>query len=365
MSIHQTIIKNIYHQLYLHGYLVIPNFGGFILKTMSAQISFNGAVISPPTKIVSFNAQLRQNDGVLVICLQSSLNCSATQALNYLSDFCEYCISILTTSKRITFENIGFFYVDFENNICFEPQNNTNFLTNSFGLLPISIKIIEAETVTKKQLIYSDKTHPKNIQKAIVKTKNKKNYSKLIISSLISVTIFSLLALVISNTKINGNLRASLFGTNIKNNYNTIIYPNLKLQSVTAQNITYVADANGIASINLEPTKTLFVNINVVNLIASTKKIIIKSNLNSSKNYSQTTNNTSFKIVLGCFSVAQNAERLLNTLQKNNIAASISPKNNRGLYIVSSGNFASKQDAADQLTELLANYPGAWIKNPN
>ena len=53
--------------------------------------------------------------------------------------FSDYFTSVLSARRRLSIDNIGFFYLDFENNILFEPQPDTNFLTNSFGLSSISL----------------------------------------------------------------------------------------------------------------------------------------------------------------------------------------------------------------------------------
>lgn len=341
----------------------MPNFGGFVLKTTSAQLALNGAIIMPPTKTLSFNAQLKQNDGVLATCLQNTLNCAITEALQHLNDFASYCTSILNTSKRITFENIGFFYIDFENNICFEPQTNTNYLTDSFGLTPLTLKRLdpEIEKITlKKQPVFVDKKPEKAIQEFIIK---RKNYSKILLPSLIAITLFSLLALFISNSKITGQLKASILGHSVKINYSPLSYSNLQLQPIITENTTYVADANGIAFINLENTKTVLVNINTTpfnkTLAVEPKKV---TSIHS-QNITSIASNT-YKIVLGCFSVVENAERLKKTLQHHNISANVN-SNKKGLYVVSNGNFATKQEAVDQLAQIKSTYPDAWIKNPD
>lgn len=341
----------------------MPNFGGFVLKTTAAQLSLNGSIIIPPSKTLSFNAQLKQNDGVLAMCLQNKLNCSAAEALQHLNDFASYCMSILNTSKRITFDNIGFFYTDFENNICFEPQTSTNFLTSSFGLTPITLKAIETEPViTKKQPVFIDKTPERATHEEAIKQQPKR-YSKVVIPSLVALALFSLLALFVSNSKITGQLKASIMGHSAKITYSPISYSNLNLQSVASENNKYIADANGIASINIENTKTVFVNVNVAtenqNLAIPTKNITTSHFV-----HTNTSETHSYKIVLGCFSLLENAERLKKTLQNKNVEATVS-NNKKGLYVVSNGNFATKEDAVEQLAQMKSRYPDAWIKNPD
>jgi len=364
MNIQTTIVKCINEQLYLNDYLVIPNFGGFVLKTTPSQLSLNGSTIFPPSKTLSFNTQLKQNDGVLAMCLQNRLNCSNTESLQHLNDFASYSLSILNTSKRLTFDNIGFFYSDFENNICFEPQTSTNFLTNSFGLTPIALKVLEIEpVVTKKEPVFVDKTPEKATHKEVIRQQPKR-YSKAIVPSLIILTLFSLLALFISNSKITGQLKASIFGHSGKANYSPLSYSELKLESTINENNTYVADANGIASLNIEDTKTLLVNINAEILPEKKSVIQPKNSVHVQTNNIIPEKSNAYKIVLGCFSVIENAERLKKTLQHQNISADVN-SNKKGLYVVSNGNFATKEEAVEQLSQIKSNYPDAWIKNPD
>jgi hypothetical protein len=361
VNIQKTIIKCISEQLFLNNYLVVPNFGGFVLKTTSSQIYLNGSKIIPPTKRVSFNAQLKQNDGVLALCLQKKLNCSSAEALHHLSDFASYCLGILNSSKRISFEEIGFFYTDFENNICFEPQTNTNFLTSSFGLTTLPVKVIVSEsTPLKKQPIFIDKTPVKATQKQT--TKPRLNYySKVVVPITTVIIVFTLLALFISKSKFAGQLKASILGHSDKMNYSPLNYSNLILQSTITKNNTYIADANGIASITLENLKTILVNVNTSlttkNLAVETKNITPIVNSQNTNSYK----NNTYKIVLGCFSIISNAERLNNILQGQNISANVTIGVNK-LYIVSYGNFKTKEEAFLQLARFKNNYPKAWIK---
>src|SRR5437868_7519242 len=140
MNVQQTIIKGIKEQLFRNDYLVLPNFGGFVLKSSPSRFSASGGLLIPPTKTVTFNVQLKQNDGILAIWLQNTLGCTSNEALAHLKDFSEFCSGILNAKRRLTLEGIGFFYLDFENNVCFEPQQDSNFLTRSFGLTPVSIR---------------------------------------------------------------------------------------------------------------------------------------------------------------------------------------------------------------------------------
>src|SRR4051812_36740741 len=113
MNVQQTIIKGIQEQLFYNDYLVLPDFGGFVLKKKASHYSPTGGSIIPPSKTVSFNVQLKQNDGILVLWLQNKLACTSSEALSHLVEFSHYCSGILNTKRRLTLDGIGFFYLDF------------------------------------------------------------------------------------------------------------------------------------------------------------------------------------------------------------------------------------------------------------
>lgn len=361
MNIQNTIITCIYQQLFYNDYLVIPGFGGFVLRACPARLAYNNTVVLPPGKTLSYNAQLKQNDGVLILALQKKLNCTPEVATGHIYDFAAYCNGILNSAKRITFDNIGLFYSDFEGNICFEPFVNANFLTSSFGFGTIALKEIEPETdLPQKNIVFNDRLPEKTPVEVLAKSKRKRKY---VLPSLIGLGVFSLLALFIYNTKLTGPLKASLFGNNLKSLYSPVTYGNLSLSPMLTPNIIYVADINGVASFNLNNGKTLYVNTSKTESVLPKKEspAIIHT---PTQNKVLTSQNTNYKIVLGCFSVFENAERLKRTLIKQQITAEVYGTK-KGLFIVSTGNFSTKEDAASQLLQIRPQYPDAWIKNPD
>jgi hypothetical protein len=356
MNIQHTIIKGIKEQLFFNDYLILPNFGGFVLKSIPSHFSSNGGLIVQPIKKVSFNAQLKQNDSVLVTWLQAKLNCSASDSLTHLLDFAEFCNTVLSTKRRLAFDSIGFFYLDFENNLCFEPQADSNFLTASFGLSPISIKEIKPEAVTlKKESVFEHRvaTKPNDRNSDIPP---RRSYRRLMIASMIFILCFSLLATLVSNRFMNGPLSASLFGSTNKSSYQAISYPNLTLVDVKEGRNTYVADANGIALIELNSAKNIAVK--------ALEQSLHSKYLNNLKSISYKNKNTlkHFEIVMGCFTVFDNAKRMVNKLLSQNVPAVVSGKNAKGMYVVGNGNFQTKEQALANLTEIKSLFPNAWIR---
>ena len=353
MSVQQTIIAGIKEQLFYHDYLVLPNFGGFVLKSSAAHFSASGTSLAPPSKIVSFNSQLRQNDGILAVWLQKQMNCGATEALGHLREFAEYCSSLLNTKRRLSLEGIGFFYLDFENNICFEPQHDSNFLSSSFGLGPVSVMPLQAESKEiKKETVFIDRS-PANrevVQKEEVARKVvpvRSAIKKIANYSFAAFVVVSLLLLLVANSKINGELRSSIFGGQDLNTYVPVSYPELSLNVAASSAKAYVADANGFAVVELGPGKSITVKAATA---LSKSPESDKFELNR------------YHVVLGCFSVFKNAKRYLSKLSSEKIQARISGQNAKGMYVVSLGDYSSRGEAVSKLADMKSSFPGAWIK---
>ncbi len=359
MNVHQAIIKGIKEQLFFNNYLVLPNFGGFILKQVPSYFSASGGMLLPPSKTISFNAQLKQNDGILAQWIQSNLVCDHLQAINHLNDFAEYCKSILLNKGRLTIDGLGFFYSDFENNICFEPQQQVNFLTSSFGLSPVSIRELEVESPRNTQAVFVDRLITNTAIEGQAQTKKIRNYRKAAIISFSGILLFSCLLFVVSNNKLGGTLKASLFGKEQKLNYSIMSYQELNLKNLSDAKKDYVADVNGIAVLELENNKIISVQ--------AIENNFVKTNLISNTQPANKINpsHKNFEIVLGCFSIINNANRMVKKLKSQNISANLAGQNNKGLYIVSAGNFETKEEALLQLSRFKDTSPNAWIKKGN
>jgi hypothetical protein len=117
-----------------HNCVVIPRFGGFIASQKAAQIDFSKGFISSPSKSVLFNKQLINNDGLLINSFAIKNNFSFSEAESEVSKIVEQWFSDLNEGKRVSFENLGYLFLDNEKNICFEQDRFFNLLMDSFGM---------------------------------------------------------------------------------------------------------------------------------------------------------------------------------------------------------------------------------------
>jgi cell division septation protein DedD len=71
--------------------------------------------------------------------------------------------------------------------------------------------------------------------------------------------------------------------------------------------------------------------------------------------------NNKFHVVAGCFKIEDNAIKFVALLQQQNINASIIGQNDKGLFVVSCGDFQTRKEANDQLDTLRKSQPNAWL----
>ena len=68
-----------------------------------------------------------------------------------------------------------------------------------------------------------------------------------------------------------------------------------------------------------------------------------------------------FHLVAGCFQVEENAVKFVAALQQQNLQASIIGKNDKGLFIVSCGDYLTRREALNGLENLRRQQPNAWL----
>ena len=130
------IEKHISDLLYRYQCVTVPGFGAFLTETVSAHVTGSASSFFPPKKVVSFNANVKNNDGLLAnhVALQEKM--SYELAVIKIGDVVNEWTYLLQNRNRVVLKNIGEISVNNEMNWVFEPANTVNYLTDSFGLTP-------------------------------------------------------------------------------------------------------------------------------------------------------------------------------------------------------------------------------------
>lgn len=128
------IEKYISGLLYRYQCVSIPGFGAFLSEWQSAQIAEGHNSFVPPRKVISFNSNIKTNDGLLAnhIALQEKI--SYESALAKIQTQVVFWLEKLQNKEVLTLENIGEVSLNSENNFVFKPNTSINYLMDSFGL---------------------------------------------------------------------------------------------------------------------------------------------------------------------------------------------------------------------------------------
>ena len=144
------IEKHISDLLYRYQCVTVPGFGAFLTETVSAHVTGSASSFFPPKKVVSFNANVKNNDGLLAnhVALQEKM--SYELAIIKIGDVVNEWTYLLQNRNRVVLKNIGEISVNNEMNWVFEPANTVNYLTDSFGLTPFVSPEITREVLKQE-----------------------------------------------------------------------------------------------------------------------------------------------------------------------------------------------------------------------
>lgn len=135
--------------LYRYDCVIVPNFGGFVANTKSAQIQ--NSVFTPPFKQISFNSLLVENDGLLANYIATTDKMPYKTAVNFIRfEVQEWIDKLLINDLEL--EGIGTLYT-VDDTIHFEPNNKVNYLTTSFGLDAVVANQLQN---TKKEILQNE-----------------------------------------------------------------------------------------------------------------------------------------------------------------------------------------------------------------
>lgn len=141
--------------LYLHDCLIVPGFGAFVGNPLPSELKENEFRITPPSKQIAFNINIRHNDGLLANYISRKEGVSYDVANKQILDFSESVKDRLKNGERVIFPQIGAFYADREGNLQFEPDRSLNYSGESFGLP--AAQCIPIQPLQKETAAFTDR----------------------------------------------------------------------------------------------------------------------------------------------------------------------------------------------------------------
>jgi len=311
----KTVENYISELLFLHDCIIIPNFGGFVGNPQSAKLNKTTGILSPPSKQILFNANLKTNDGLLITHISNHEGITQEVAKNEVENYATKIANKLTKSKVLRIDKVGLFTLGREGNIIFLQDSINNYSLDSFGMKATHNKavvrgtIIEEKVATTIQTIRTQSNNPKAFLRAAA-----------VIIPLIALSYIS----ITQQDKINNmyTQMASLnpFENSIITEPITEITPELKIE-IKATPVTEIIEEE----------------------IAQITKL----------------QKTTYYIIAGAFSEKNNANKMLAKLKKWNYNTELIPAGN--LLRVSYNSFTNKSDALIALQEIKQENSAAWL----
>ena len=302
----ETFISDL---LYRYECVTIPEFGAFLTQRVSATIDDVSNTFHAPKKVVSFNEQIQQNDGLLAHYIADVEKIPFEVANKKIAKRVKLLKAYLTQGETLIFKNIGEIVFNNEGKILFEPAYNLNYLTDSFGLSQFV-----APTVTREVYKEEAEAIEKVVPIAVTPEKRQsKPYLKYAAIALIALTL--------------GGFGASKFYVNQIETHNQ-----LAQEQATQELDTKIQQA----TFNLNPFPAITLN-------------IIK----------QTGN---YHIVAGAFRIEENCEKKVKQLKSDGFSARKIGANKYGLHQVVYASYEGRLDALKALRTIQKTHnKDAWL----
>ena len=159
--------------LYRYPCVAVPGFGAFLTEIQPAQHDAETHSFYPPKKLVSFNAYLKNNDGLLASHIAQTEKTDYETALENIAKEVASWRQALQNGQQILLASVGRLSLNHEGSLVFEHSASTNFHTASFGLSSLVSPAIQRE-------IYLQQTEtPEEKAPIVLIPETRKNYGYL------------------------------------------------------------------------------------------------------------------------------------------------------------------------------------------
>ena len=285
--------------LFRYDCVIVPNLGAFLTQKISATIDENTGEFTPPSKRLSFNSQLKENDGILANHLSEIEQISYKDALLKINKQVDSVLKVLENNSLIEFSGIGSLTKSKNGKFIFEPTKKENYLKESFGLAAI----ISPSIIRKNQTIP-------------LKINVNKSYS---------FTKYAAIGIIFISL-------ASFLGANFYNNH------------IDQQNLNAQKEANSIINSKIQEA-TFAVSSELPAITIDVAKQI-----------------SEYHIVAGAYRIKKNSERKLRELKRLGFNARLIGQNNYGLYQVAFESHLTRKEAENALIKIKKTQDSsAWL----
>lgn len=346
------IDRHISALLYEHDCVIVPELGGFVCNYSPAKIHPLQHSFSPPSKTITFNSSLKNNDGLLANHISFAEKKSYGEANNIIRSFVVKSNEELRGGKKVLIEEVGALFLDKEKNIQFDPDDSVNYLSASFGLGNFRSLPVKREGVSKRiEKEFKDRV--------IIPSKDKDKRKKIIRRRIVVTAI--LLPFVLASVWVSIN-----FNEVRKGNYSSLnpfakkheaLYKPATgaIPLINAKDFAVKAEIGPTIQLNDDTKRTIVVKENVTLPDATYVK-------NSSSVQVTSVTSGTYYIVGGCFEVFDNAINFSKMMKSKGYEGIILEKGLGRLSPVCYSSYKNKADAVKALEQIHSSTdPNAWL----
>ncbi|MDR2222649.1 MAG: SPOR domain-containing protein [Flavobacteriaceae bacterium] len=162
--------KHISALLYRYQCVIVPNFGAFLTEIKSSYYDEEIKTFFPPQKQISFNVNIKNNDGLLANHLVQEEGISYAEAVEAIQTTVDNWKAELNAYAYLQLMGIGSFKANKEGSLVFTPITVNNFLSTSFGLSSVVASTVSRTPIIPLQeTVAIEATKPKKSKYAFVK----------------------------------------------------------------------------------------------------------------------------------------------------------------------------------------------------
>ena len=296
--------------LYRYQCVTVPGFGAFLTEIQSAQLVESSHSFFPPKKLISFNAYLKNNDGLLANHIAQTEKTSYEYAVSAIQYEVFNWKKTLQETGVFSIKNVGDFRLNADSNLIFTPSEQTNYLSSSFGLSPFVSPLVKRE-LFEQQL---EALEEANTIQLVPEHKNKYSFLKYAAVFVLGLGLTA-----------------------------TVGYPIYQNEIETQKIIVETAVQRQVQNKIQEATFFIESPIPAVTLTVKEGKL-------------------PYHIMAGAFRDETNAQRVFENLSEKGYKAKRIERNKYGLYPVLYGSFTTYAEAEKLKNEIRAKEnPQAWI----
>jgi len=306
------IEKHISALLYRYQCVTVPGFGAFLTEIRTAQLDAAAHTFYPPKKLISFNANLKNNDGLLAnhIALQEKI--SYDQAVANIEQSVALWLDKLGRRETLGIKDLGTMVYNVEGSLVFTPDTPINYLADAFGLGAVASPAIKREEYRQQAEAIEE------LAPVAFTPERRRNYAYLKYAA-----VFVLMAGI-------GGAGFVAWRNN-----------QIDMQTLVVENAVQEKVQQKIQ----QATFLIHNPLPAVKLPVQEEHVVLP-----------------YHVVAGAFSSEANAQRAASDLIAKGFSSRVMEKNKFGLYPVTYGSFATRDEAREKMREIRRTVNSeAWL----